>query len=323
MPQFDFIADPAFRAGLETDIEELQASMASGSYKAVHVLAGSVIEAVLVDYLVDVQYKHPKKKDLLRLELGEAIDACRLLGAITERSADLCSVVRDYRNLIHPGRVVRLQENADKQTAVVSANLVDIVVREVAALREKKFGYTAEQLLTKIERDPFATSILSDLLKQTPDDEVRRLILKVIPARFAELDRILNGSRGEWEQELAQLERGYRGALAAASEEIKRAAALEFVRVLREEGQPEIRMYKTALFRAADLTHLPDLERGVAKSHLLDEFDRQPRDDLMGGLAGIGAFATEVEAETTRRRSDEVRSARRGSRSPAPRRRFC
>jgi hypothetical protein len=295
LSSFDFIADPDFRAALQEDMRELHASIKSGSYKAVHVLAGSVIEAVLVDYLVDVKYIHPKKKDLLRLELAEAIEACKEVGALSERSADLCSVVRDYRNLIHPGRAVRLQEHVDEQTASVASNLVDIVLREVAKLREQKFGYTAEQLLSKIERDPFASSILSDLLKQTTDEEVERLLLKVLPARFLELD-ILDRSTGGWEEALMQLARGYRAALEAAADGIRTSAAHEFVRVLREEGGPEIRMYKTALFKATDLSRLPEADRTVAKSHLLDEFERQPSDDLMAGLTGIGGFLTSAEA---------------------------
>ena len=292
MANFDFISDNAFRQSLQSDMKELQLSMEVGAHKAAHVLAGSIIEAVLIDYLVDAEYKHPKGKETLRLDLNEAIDACRTMGAISPTSADLCSVVRDYRNLIHPGRAVRTGVEVDQKTATVAQTLIDIVLRDVARLREQKFGYTAEQILTKIERDASAASILGDLLKRTPPKEVKRLVLKAIPDRYVELDM----EPGPYEEELAQLSRGYRAVLAASSKAIRVAAAKEFVRVLREEGGGEIGMYKAALFRASDLAWLAPADRNVAKRHLLDEFDRAPTDELMTGLTGVAQFLTREEA---------------------------
>ena len=49
MPTFDFITNDEFRSNLESDYEELEQCLKSGSWKAVLVLAGSVVEAMLVD----------------------------------------------------------------------------------------------------------------------------------------------------------------------------------------------------------------------------------------------------------------------------------
>lgn len=43
MASFDFITGDDFRASLESDYNELSTCLASGAYKAVHVLAGSIV----------------------------------------------------------------------------------------------------------------------------------------------------------------------------------------------------------------------------------------------------------------------------------------
>ncbi len=56
MLSFDFISGEDFRISLENDYKELNDAMQVEAWKAVHVLAGSIIEAVLVDYLFAINY---------------------------------------------------------------------------------------------------------------------------------------------------------------------------------------------------------------------------------------------------------------------------
>ena len=51
MADFTFIVDPGLRRGLESDFKELSACLKAEAWKAVHVLAGSIVEAVLIDAL--------------------------------------------------------------------------------------------------------------------------------------------------------------------------------------------------------------------------------------------------------------------------------
>jgi hypothetical protein len=44
MSLFDFISGDKFRLSLESDYQELQSAMQVEAYKAVHVLAGSIVE---------------------------------------------------------------------------------------------------------------------------------------------------------------------------------------------------------------------------------------------------------------------------------------
>jgi hypothetical protein len=67
MVNFDFITNDDLRASLEADYAELKVARANDAHKAAHVLAGSIIEAVLVDYLITIEYKKKSNKDPLNM----------------------------------------------------------------------------------------------------------------------------------------------------------------------------------------------------------------------------------------------------------------
>ena len=112
MPMFDFIVDRDMRTSLDSDWRELEAAFQNSAWKAVHVLAGSIVEAMLVDHLLSIGFQ---KKDPLKMSLDEAIGACKAEGILTDKSAELSTVIRRFRNLIHPGRAIRLAEAPARQ----------------------------------------------------------------------------------------------------------------------------------------------------------------------------------------------------------------
>src|SRR5947207_15535878 len=120
MATFDFINGEDFRLSLESDYTELNSSMQSKAWKAVHVLAGSIIEAVLIDYLLTSEYQKKPSSAILKLSLADAISVCRQEGVISETTEHLSHVIRSYRNLIHPGRSVRLGEKANENGAKIA-----------------------------------------------------------------------------------------------------------------------------------------------------------------------------------------------------------
>jgi len=99
------------------------------------VLAGSIIEAILIDYLIASGYRSTSSPELLKMGLAEAITACRSEKVLSERTEHLSHVIRSYRNLIHPGRSVRLGETATENGAKIVQALVEIIVEEIAASR--------------------------------------------------------------------------------------------------------------------------------------------------------------------------------------------
>src|SRR5947207_1342399 len=110
MPDFDFINGSDLRESLEHDYTELQNAFNARAWKSVHVLSGSIIEAVLVDFLLATPNSSRTTRDPLRMEFAELIDVCHAEGPLTDRTNHLCALIRSYRNLIHPGRAIRLGE---------------------------------------------------------------------------------------------------------------------------------------------------------------------------------------------------------------------
>ena len=52
MSTFDFIADDEFRESLASDYRELETCVEHEAWKAAHVIAGGIVETLLVDYLL-------------------------------------------------------------------------------------------------------------------------------------------------------------------------------------------------------------------------------------------------------------------------------
>src|SRR5258708_21020108 len=184
MLNFDFISGEDFRISLENDYKELNDAMQVGAWKAFHVLAGSIIEAVLVDYLFAIGYH---KEDPLRVSLERAITICKQEGILSEKTEHIAHAIQSYRNLIHPGRSIRLGETADESGAKVAHGLVDMVVSEVAANKQRKFGYTAEQIVKKIINDSSTVAILGHLLTQVTERERERLLIANIPEAYIQV----------------------------------------------------------------------------------------------------------------------------------------
>jgi hypothetical protein len=161
---FSFITDEGFHQSLNYDYRELVGCSEASAWKAVQVLAGSIVEALLVEYLVVSGIK-PNGKDPLTIDLSEAVKACQD-GVLQKSTASLCDVVRDYRNLIHPGRLIRTNQEIGEEKARIAASLVGLITKEVAEKRKLTYGFTAEQLLRKLQNDEHSLVLLPELLAQ-------------------------------------------------------------------------------------------------------------------------------------------------------------
>lgn len=283
---FNFITSEDFRASLEADHKELLSCLKVGAWKAVHVLAGSIVEAVLVDYLQAVGYS---KADPLKMDLSQAIDACKLEKVLSDKAATLSTVIRTYRNLIHPGRLVRLNETVDQDGAAVAHALVNMIVRDVSELRKKTYGYTAEQILAKVLHDHSSATILGDLLKRVHDAEKKKLLLKVLPERYAEGD-------GLNREDYARIGNLYRSILDTSPLALQEEAARTYAKVLKEEGSWMIGMYEQAFFRAGDLQHLPYDDSELVKKHLISEIGNMGSFEVLEGIGARLHGKEEVEA---------------------------
>jgi hypothetical protein len=141
-----FILDAELRSSLRQDLSDTNRALADGEWKAATVLAGSVVEALLLWALQqrsagEVREKaialHPgtlEKKpptDLERWHLPELVEVAAALGLIETDTTAQVRLAKDYRNLIHPGRAIRLQKQCNRGTALGAVAAVEMVVRDL------------------------------------------------------------------------------------------------------------------------------------------------------------------------------------------------
>jgi hypothetical protein len=293
MGTFDFIADERLRESLEKDHVEVSIANQGEAWKAVHVLVGSIVEALLVDYLQGIDYGTKSGIDPLKMDLNDLIKACEKQGALSAKAVQLCSAIRGYRNLIHPGRVLRLSEKIDKNGATVAVAVMQMVTEEIALKRKEQHGYTAEQIVAKIERDPSAMGILAHLVVDMRPHEQERLLLKVIPDRFFEIEENWEGDYNidtSDEEKQTNLSRCFRTTFEMVPVEVRQKAAKKFVQVLRQEGEHKVLSYETAFFQAADLQYLPPTDATLAKQHLLARLTKSPSALVLKTSKGISKY---------------------------------
>jgi hypothetical protein len=196
----------------------------------------------------------------------------------------LSVVIKDYRNLIHPGRSVRLSEMVDENSAKVAQALVEMIVVEVAKKKSEKYGNTAEQLAAKMVADPSAVGILDHLLAGMKEQEIERLLLKVVPEQYL----FLLTKEPPPEDGLAALRQCFRRTLGKANFEIKKKVIENHVKVLKEAGGARVLAYADAFVRASDIVYSGYQEQGIIRDHLLSRLSKGLAEPLLEALEGTG-----------------------------------
>ncbi|MDP1995572.1 MAG: hypothetical protein Q8J90_00080 [Gallionella sp.] len=298
MTNFDFITSKEFRESLESDYNEMRSCVEADAWKSVQVLAGSIVESLLIDYLSSTQNPNRTKKDPLKLDLAEAISICREEKVLSERASDLCSVVKSYRNLIHPGRMVRLEEQAPNMgSATVAQALIDMITDDLAKVLRASVGLTSEQILSKIERDANSLTILKHLLAEVSEPQRERLLLELIPSAHQNASVSAAaapfGEEDEYIDLAKRLESAYRIILETVSTETRKRVALEFVRVLRVEDGERVLQYGSAFFRPIDLEFLSAPNIAMVREHLIGNAPSFHNRVTANRLKGIAPYLEE------------------------------
>lgn len=287
MINFDFITNKQFRESLESDYRELQTCFENSAWKSVQVAAGSIVEALLIDYLQN--YQEPTRtltKDVLKIDLSEAIVACQKENVLTARTAELCGVIRSYRNLIHPGRIVRTNEpQPNKSDATIAVELVTIIAKEVANTLKAKVGLTAEQVLSKIKRDERAPKLLRHLLVGFNENQRKRLLFDLIPAaHYAESLK----DNEDWGATEDRMRDCHRIIFDDATEETKRAFMKDFCKIIKEDDGESILWRTNAYFYVRDLQFVnPDHTDLVLENFLHTLSKAHPTIQMLQSMRGI------------------------------------
>jgi hypothetical protein len=289
MADFNFIIIPELRQCLESDYRELRACLKVEAWKAVHVLAGSIVEAVLIDALSGAGVDQSK---LDSMELAQLITLAKDQGILPDEAVELSTVIRKYRNLIHPGRVKRLEKTVDRSGAVVAAEVVEIITEKVAKRKQETYGFTAEQLLERLRGGESALPLVTHLLKDTRKHEVGRLLSDLLPSAYM----YAISDPGSTAAELNHLVNCHRRVFDAADGDVKTTVTKTLYKVFRNEPESTVLFYEDTFFRGSDLTYLADNERQFIKAHFLARLSGESVHGLLGNLVGIGPFLKPDEA---------------------------
>ena len=145
--ELNFINDPDLKANLRNDIGAINRALSNSEWKSATVLAGSTIEALLlwalqqrqpVDITIAISalrtsgtLSQQPSGALESWNLHEYIEVAENLGIIKQQTATQTRLAKDFRNLIHPGRALRLRQKCDRATALSAVAGMEHVVRDL------------------------------------------------------------------------------------------------------------------------------------------------------------------------------------------------
>jgi hypothetical protein len=292
MAAFDFIVSGDFRALLEKDAEELIRCMKAGAWKSAHVMAASLIQATLVDYLASTGAG--SEDNLSQLSLTGLLDLCRTQEVLTPRTVELAGFLRLPSDFLSPNSRVRIEAVTDETGARIAQALLEIVINEVSSHRRDTFHFSAEQVVVKIQSDSSAAAILDHLLRKLSRAELEKLLFESLPKAYFETAK---SDHPDTAGTLKRFELCFRLAFDSAPVELKRTVAAKFLNILENESEYIVQSYQCSFFRASDLEFLDDEGRAIVKAHFLASLAKQVTFPLLNASVGMAEFlGTEEES---------------------------
>jgi hypothetical protein len=141
-----FIHDSDLRNGLRQDLSAVNTALANGEWKSCTVLGGSLCEALLLwklqeELLPNVSaaavrltatkvFDKEPSGSLERWSLHQYTEVASELGFISKDTANQVRIAKDFRNLVHPGRAIRLGQKCDRGTAHAVTAAVEFIIRD-------------------------------------------------------------------------------------------------------------------------------------------------------------------------------------------------
>lgn len=144
-----FITDIDLRESIRRDVGAAHRALQNAEWKAATVLAGGTIEALLhwrlsretpavraaaASAVVGAGrgLSRPPSTDLNQWVLNEFILVASQLGAIKPDTANAALLAKDFRNLIHPGRAIRLNQVCDRGTSHMAIGALERVIVDIS-----------------------------------------------------------------------------------------------------------------------------------------------------------------------------------------------
>jgi hypothetical protein len=152
-PRLAFLRDPPLQESIATDVASAESALVDGRYKNACVMSGAAIEALLLwavhrrnqgDHQAAFGRAQTRRAlenrqplgavvtDPRRWTLEQYIEVARELPVLSSTPADAAMLAKDFRNLIHPGRAERLQQQATRGSATQGLAAATLVAEDLA-----------------------------------------------------------------------------------------------------------------------------------------------------------------------------------------------
>lgn len=145
--ELTLIEDKDFRDSLRRDVSTAHTALINGEWKPATVIAGSVVEALLLwalqqriatdiatsrrNLIATGQLSRDPGNDLLSWGLHPLIEVASDLKILSGTTTDQCKIAKDFRNLIHPGRAERLKTRCTRGTALSAVAAMEHVIEDL------------------------------------------------------------------------------------------------------------------------------------------------------------------------------------------------
>lgn len=173
---FDFVHESRYKDILDRDYNEVLKCLEVGAFKSVVVMSGSIIESVFIEYFINNLPQNKTKSQVSKLPLAGLIELAEEVGLISDKIKNLSSVIRDYRNYVHPAKEVRTEEFIDEETANIAFSLLKLTLKSINKKQSTLYGKTADQLFKKIQSDKSVLPIFDKLLDKLNEHEKGKLL---------------------------------------------------------------------------------------------------------------------------------------------------
>jgi hypothetical protein len=148
-PGLLFISDMDLRDELRMDISIANQALSNEEWKPATIIAGSAVEALLLwslqqPQITKLQIKNAisnaLSKKLINKDPGQDIENWTLhplievagdLKIIKNNTVNQCRLARDFRNLIHPGKGIRLGQKCNRATALTAIAALEHVINDL------------------------------------------------------------------------------------------------------------------------------------------------------------------------------------------------
>jgi hypothetical protein len=145
-----FIDDEELRDSIRRDVGAASQALHNGEWKAATVLAGAAIEALLhwklgrppltsadlskasSEAVSQGKLKQKPRSDLDRWKLEQYIEVASVLNLIKPDTVTAANLARNFRDLIHPGRVARLESECNRATALSALAGLEHVINDLS-----------------------------------------------------------------------------------------------------------------------------------------------------------------------------------------------